>query len=159
MFGGLATELWVVKKGVEADSFFGRQGFLFKLDKGTGEVRIDDERSNELTNAIAGNENCIRSYLTDGTILTLHPNIFRDSLRSWQIEYYHWTGFNLYCQLLDSETGSVAMGGGGGEGFGFRCSDDFSVCTSSKSHTFGNPQLVEGGYAEVLDVECWGFVT
>ena len=111
VFGGLASSPWVVPKGVDAGCFFGRQGFLFKINKSTGEHLV-----------------------------------------------WNWTGFNSYCQLLVEESGSVAMGGGGEEGFGFRCSDDFSVCTSSKSMTFGNEPLISNGsYADVVDVECWGF--
>ena len=72
---------------------------------------------------------------------------------------YHWTGADSYCQLIDFDSKSIAMGGGGEGGFGFRVGDDFSIVTSGESVTFKNDILCEGGFGEVLDVECWGFST
>jgi len=78
------------------------------------------------------------------------------------IETYHWTGDNEFCQLFDTD--KLAVGGGsidggeGGSGFGFVIDEQLSRGSSSPCRTYGNPCLVPGskhGIFQVSNVEVW----
>lgn len=74
-------------------------------------------------------------------------------------EVYKWTGQNSLFQLLENETGKLAMGGGGADGaFAFCLEDDFQRGTTGSTATFDNPPLTESGAFEVMNVEIYGFV-
>ncbi len=72
------------------------------------------------------------------------------------IRAYHWTRTNDYLQASPPRSG---LSIGSSPEFAFFLSYDFSEVSSSPCETFGNPSMVEGGSAQVLDVELWGFVT
>mmetsp|Transcript_42956 Transcript_42956/g.130715 ORF Transcript_42956/g.130715 Transcript_42956/m.130715 type:complete len:519 (-) Transcript_42956:125-1681(-) len=80
-----------------------------------------------------------------------------------EVKAYKWSGMNRYIQLVDVRSKMLAFGGGGNAGeFGLCVEDDFRRGSTGTCGTFGNEPLcdhADGGSFEVVDVECWGFLS
>ena len=73
---------------------------------------------------------------------------------------YSWTGKNRYIQVCDVQHKLIALGGGGEEGaFGLCVEDDFRVGSTGHCETFDNAPLCTKDQFEIMNVECWGFVS
>lgn len=73
---------------------------------------------------------------------------------------YGWTGANRYIQFIDFKHTMLALGGGGDVGaFGLCVANDFQKGSSGNCATFENEPLCTEGNFDILDVECYGFVT
>lgn len=72
------------------------------------------------------------------------------------LQIYKWTGHNDYCQLYDSDSRRIGMGGAGD--FGWFVTDDFLHGQTGCSATFGNPPLVSSHLFAVQDFEVYGLV-
>lgn len=87
-------------------------------------------------------------------------SLFKINKKTGEVQVFPWTGSNRYVQVCDIHAKLLAFGGGGKEGsFGLCIEDDFSVGTTGKCETFDNDPLCEEGRFEILNVECWGFIT
>uniref|UniRef100_A0A7S2E797 Oxidation resistance protein 1 n=1 Tax=Trieres chinensis TaxID=1514140 RepID=A0A7S2E797_TRICV len=76
------------------------------------------------------------------------------------IKAYKWTGANRYIQLVDIRHKMIAFGGGGNAGeFGLCVEDDFQRGTTGPCGTFGNDPLCDQPTFEIVDLECWGFLS
>ena len=77
-----------------------------------------------------------------------------------EINVYKWTGKNRFVQVCDMQHKLIAFGGGGKDGeFGLCIEDDFRVGSTGPCETFDNPQLCSQDQFDILNVECWGFVS
>jgi len=77
-----------------------------------------------------------------------------------QVLTYKWTGKNRYIQVCDLQHKMIALGGGGKDStFGLCVEDDFRVGSTGPCETFDNAPLCEQETFEIMNVECWGFVT
>mmetsp|Transcript_6423 Transcript_6423/g.12104 ORF Transcript_6423/g.12104 Transcript_6423/m.12104 type:complete len:443 (+) Transcript_6423:695-2023(+) len=77
-----------------------------------------------------------------------------------EITLYQWTGKNRFIQVCDVQHKLIALGGGGEEGeFGLCIEDDFRMGSTGPCETFNNPQLCSENQFEILNIECWGFVS
>mmetsp|Transcript_19313 Transcript_19313/g.28580 ORF Transcript_19313/g.28580 Transcript_19313/m.28580 type:complete len:358 (-) Transcript_19313:394-1467(-) len=73
---------------------------------------------------------------------------------------YGWTGANRYIQFIDFKNSVLALGGGGDVGaFGLCVANDFQKGSSGNCATFENDPLCSEGNFDIVDVECYGFVT
>jgi hypothetical protein len=83
-----------------------------------------------------------RSYFGTGTcfLFSSHPI---DPDPSHGFTFYKWSGVNDYCQICDTDSGKIAMGGGEGD-FGLVIEDGFFRGTSGHCATFKNPPLIPG---------------
>mmetsp|Transcript_22352 Transcript_22352/g.51547 ORF Transcript_22352/g.51547 Transcript_22352/m.51547 type:complete len:366 (-) Transcript_22352:162-1259(-) len=75
-----------------------------------------------------------------------------------EVKVYKWSGANRYLQFLDSSAKMVAFGGGGGS-FGLCVERDFQVGSTDRCVTFENEPLCPDTNFEIVDVECYGFLT
>ena len=75
-----------------------------------------------------------------------------------RFSFYKWVGANDYCQLCDTDTGRIALGGGGN--FGLVIEDNFLKGSTGPCDTFDNPSLVPGfdGTFDILEFEVYGIV-
>jgi hypothetical protein len=77
-----------------------------------------------------------------------------------EVLVYRWTGRNRYIQVCDIQQKMIALGGGGKDGaFGLCVEDDFRVGSTGPCETFNNPPLCGRDQFEIMNVECWGFVS
>jgi Oxidation resistance protein len=77
-----------------------------------------------------------------------------------EINVYKWTGKNRFIQVCDMQHKLIALGGGGKEGeFGLCIEDDFRIGSTGPCETFDNPQLCSENQFDILNIECWGFVS
>lgn len=77
-----------------------------------------------------------------------------------EVLVYRWTGRNRYIQVCDIQNKMIALGGGGKNGeFGLCVEDDFRVGSTGPCETFNNPPLCEQNQFEIMNVECWGFIS
>lgn len=83
---------------------------------------------------------------------------FLFKLEQDKIISYKWTGLNRYIQFCDSANKVIAMGGGGGS-FGLCIEDDFRRGSTGRCETFGNDPLCLDDQFDVLELECWSFVS
>mmetsp|Transcript_23729 Transcript_23729/g.34547 ORF Transcript_23729/g.34547 Transcript_23729/m.34547 type:complete len:512 (+) Transcript_23729:119-1654(+) len=143
VFGGYAETAWeVMHRRENSGGFYGSaQACLFKLLKKN-----------------VSNDDCATSADANG----YNDDIGRQQLQnSNDINVYRWTGRNRYIQLCDSTHKMIAFGGGGTEGsFGLTVEDDFRRGSTGYCDTFGNDALCHDGEDfDVIDLECWGFIT
>ena len=71
---------------------------------------------------------------------------------------YKWTGANRYIQYVDASNKMIAFGGGGGS-FGLCVERDFQFGSTDKCNTFDNEPLCNETTFDIVDVECYGFLT
>lgn len=71
---------------------------------------------------------------------------------------FKWSGSNRYVQYIDAASKMVALGGGGGS-FGLCVERDFQVGSTDRCSTFNNEPLCSTTNFEIVDVECYGFLT
>ena len=77
-----------------------------------------------------------------------------------KVAVYRWTGRNRYIQVCDVQHKMIALGGGGKDGeFGLCVEDDFRIGSTGPCETFNNPPLCKQVQFEIMNVECWGFVS
>jgi hypothetical protein len=77
-----------------------------------------------------------------------------------KVDVYRWTGRNRYIQVCDVQHKMIALGGGGKDGeFGLCVEDDFRIGSTGPCETFNNPPLCKQVQFEIMNVECWGFVS
>ena len=100
------------------------------------------------------------SYFGTGTcfLFSNHPKIDPMDTKT-QFNFYKWSGVNDYCQICDTSTSRIAMGGGHGD-FGLVIEDGFFRGTSGHCATFDNPPLIPGidGSFEIVDFEVYGLL-
>lgn len=73
---------------------------------------------------------------------------------------YKWTGKNRYIQVCDEQHKLLALGGGGKAGeFGLCVEDDFRIGSTGPCETFGNAPLCKEDQFEIMNLECWGFIS
>ena len=88
-----------------------------------------------------------------------HAFLFRIDSEQ-KVRVYKWTGANRYTQYLDYKNSMLAFGGGGDVGaFGLCIEKDFQRGSSGTCATFENEPLCDDDNFEIVDVECYGFVT
>lgn len=76
------------------------------------------------------------------------------------VRVYKWTGANRYIQICDTNAKMLAFGGGGKAGeFGLCVEDDFRTGSTGTCDTFANDPLCCQDRFDIMDVECWGFVS
>jgi len=76
------------------------------------------------------------------------------------VRVFKWTGSNRYIQLCDTKSKMLAFGGGGKQGeFGLCVEDDFRIGSTGPCDTFGNKPLCTANHFDILDVECWSFIS
>ena len=73
---------------------------------------------------------------------------------------FNWSGINRYIQFVDLKHKMLALGGGGAEGaFGLCVESDFQRGSTGPCATFQNEPLCSEENFEIVDVECYGFLT
>lgn len=76
------------------------------------------------------------------------------------VHVYKWTGANRYIQYIDYKNSMLAFGGGGDVGaFGLCIEKDFQRGSSGPCATFDNEPLCDEDNFEIVDVECYGFLS
>lgn len=76
------------------------------------------------------------------------------------VKVFKWSGCNRYIQVCDIHSKLLAFGGGGEDGeFGLCVEDDFRMGSTGPCETFANEPLCKQDRFEILNVECWGFVS
>ena len=80
------------------------------------------------------------------------------SIQGDDAKVYKWTSANEYVQFLDVSSKMVALGGGGGS-FGLCIEQDFQKGSTDKCATFDNEPLCSEPSFDIVDVECYGFMT
>jgi len=76
------------------------------------------------------------------------------------VRVYKWTGANRYIQICDTNSKMLVFGGGGKAGeFGLCVEDDFRTGSTGTCETFANDPLCCQDRFDIMDVECWGFVS
>lgn len=87
-------------------------------------------------------------------------SLFSINKDTQEINVYKWTGKNRFIQVCDMQHKLIALGGGGKDGeFGLCVEDDFRLGSTGPCETFDNPQLCSQNQFEILNLECWGFVS
>ncbi|KAI2504703.1 hypothetical protein MHU86_9720 [Fragilaria crotonensis] len=77
-----------------------------------------------------------------------------------EVRVFKWTGANRYTQYLDYKNSMLAFGGGGDVGaFGLCIEKDFQRGSSGNCATFDNEPLCDDENFEIVDVECYGFLS
>jgi hypothetical protein len=77
-----------------------------------------------------------------------------------EVKVYKWSGCNRYIQVCDIHSKLLAFGGGGKDGeFGLCVEDDFRMGSTGACETFANEPLCKQDRFEILNVECWGFMS
>ena len=77
-----------------------------------------------------------------------------------EVRVFKWTGANRYTQYLDYKNSMLAFGGGGDVGaFGLCIEKDFQRGSSGTCATFENEPLCDEENFEIVDVECYGFLS
>jgi hypothetical protein len=73
---------------------------------------------------------------------------------------YKWTGANRYIQFVDVKNTMLAFGGGGDVGsFGLCVEKEFQRGSSGTCATFENEPLCPDEHFEIVNVECYGFLS
>jgi hypothetical protein len=73
---------------------------------------------------------------------------------------YKWTGANRYIQFVDVKNTMLAFGGGGSVGsFGLCVEKEFQRGSSGTCATFENEPLCPDEHFEIINVECYGFLS
>lgn len=86
--------------------------------------------------------------------------LFRVEKETGEVMVYKWTGKNRYVQVCDMQHKMIALGGGGKDGeFGLCVEDDFRVGSTGPCETFDNARLCSQDQFEIVNVECWGFIS
>lgn len=86
--------------------------------------------------------------------------LFSISKDTGEVKVFKWSGKNRYIQVCDIHHKLIALGGGGEEGeFGLCVEDDFRCGSTGNCDTFDNEQLCTEGQFEIVNVECWGFIS
>jgi len=87
-------------------------------------------------------------------------SLFKVEKETGEVMVYKWTGKNRYIQVCDMQHKMIAMGGGGKDGeFGLCVEDDFRVGSTGPCETFDNARLCSQDQFEIVNVECWGFIS
>lgn len=73
-----------------------------------------------------------------------------------EMQIFHWTGVNDFCQICNESEGKIAMGGGGS--FGLIVEEGFWRGQTGPCKTYSNPSLVPGGFFEIAAFEVYGLV-
>ena len=87
-------------------------------------------------------------------------SLFAIDKETGEVLVYKWTGKNTYIQVCDMQHKLIALGGGGKDGeFGLCIEDDFRIGSTGPCETFGNARLCTQDQFEIMNVECWGFIS
>eukprot|EP00039_Didymoeca_costata_P003999 m.70898 g.70898 ORF g.70898 m.70898 type:complete len:897 (+) comp12183_c0_seq1:401-3091(+) len=92
------------------------------------------------------------------------PETFLISLRP-EFNHYRWVGLDTTREIKDpppyfmlAQKNSLAIGGGGGEGYAIQLDDELRYGSSYPCDTFDNPKLTKENKFECVAVEVWKFV-
>ena len=87
-------------------------------------------------------------------------SLFSIDKKTDEVLVHKWTGKNRYIQVCDMQHKLIALGGGGKDGeFGLCVEDDFRIGSTGPCETFGNARLCSQDQFEIMNVECWGFIS
>jgi len=150
----------------DGDSFSG--SFLKKVENHEKTLLVIQTTNHEIFGAYTnspwegqGNSGTVNFY---GSAQACLFSIDKDRLErddeNYGVLVYKWTGKNRYIQVCDLQHKMIALGGGGRDGeFGMCVEDDFRVGSTGPCDTFDNAPLCKQGQFEIMNVECYGFVT